>query len=61
MGPCYEVPAFDNLDVIAGQGTVGLEIFEQLPQVEILLVPVGGGGLLAGIATAARQSGKTFE
>ena len=42
---------FDNADVIAGQGTMALEILEQAPSVEAIVVPVGGGGLLAGIAT----------
>ena len=46
------VPPFESLDVIAGQGTCGLEILEQLPEVETILVPVGGGGLIAGIAAA---------
>ncbi|HEU4699107.1 MAG TPA: threonine/serine dehydratase [Gemmatimonadales bacterium] len=46
------VPPFDHPDVIAGQGTCGLEILEQLPEVETILVPVGGGGLLGGIAAA---------
>lgn len=46
------VPPFESLDVIAGQGTTGLEIIEQLPAVEEVLVPVGGGGLLAGVALA---------
>jgi threonine dehydratase len=48
------VPAFDHPLVMAGQGTVGLEILEELPDAETLLVPIGGGGLIAGIATAAR-------
>jgi threonine dehydratase len=46
------VPPFDSLEVIAGQGTCGLEIIEQYPSVETILVPVGGGGLIAGIASA---------
>lgn len=46
------VPAFDDDRVIAGQGTVGVEILEDLPGVEIVVVPVGGGGLAAGIAAA---------
>jgi len=45
---------FDHPDVIAGQGTVGLEIAEQCPQVRTIAVPVGGGGLAAGVAVAAR-------
>ncbi|MDQ6636787.1 MAG: threonine/serine dehydratase [Candidatus Dormibacteraeota bacterium] len=44
------VHAFDDPQVIAGQGTVGVEIGEQLPETDTVLVPVGGGGLLAGIA-----------
>jgi threonine dehydratase len=46
------VPPFESLDVIAGQGTCGLEILEDSPDVETILVPVGGGGLIAGIAAA---------
>jgi threonine dehydratase len=46
------VPPFESLDVIAGQGTCGLEILEDRPEVGAILVPVGGGGLLAGIASA---------
>ena len=46
------VPPYESLDVIAGQGTCGLEILEQWPQVETILVPVGGGGLIAGISAA---------
>lgn len=49
------VPPFDDLRVIAGQGTVGLEILEQLPDVANVLVPVGGGGLLAGVALAIKS------
>jgi threonine dehydratase len=50
------VPPFDHEWIIAGQGTVGLEILEQRPQVRTVLVPVGGGGLLAGVATAIKRS-----
>lgn len=46
------VHPFDDPLVVAGQGTVGLEIAEDVPQVDVVVVPVGGGGLLAGIATA---------
>ncbi len=46
------VPPYESLDVIAGQGTCGLEILEARPEVETILVPVGGGGLIAGIAAA---------
>jgi threonine dehydratase len=48
------VPAFDHSLVMAGQGTVGLEIVQDLPEVETLLVPIGGGGLIAGVATAVK-------
>jgi threonine dehydratase len=44
------VPAFDHPDIIAGQGTVGVEILEQWPDVETVLVPIGGGGLISGVA-----------
>jgi threonine dehydratase len=44
------VPAFDNPDIIAGQGTVGLEILQDWPDVEQILVPIGGGGLVSGVA-----------
>lgn len=46
------IPPYDHPDVVAGQGTVGLEIVEQRPDVAVLLSPVSGGGLLAGIAVA---------
>jgi threo-3-hydroxy-L-aspartate ammonia-lyase len=48
------IPPFDHPDVIAGQGTVGLEIADDLPQVRNVLVPVSGGGLASGVGTAIR-------
>ena len=45
---------YDDEEVITGQGTIGLEILEDLPDADYILVPVGGGGLIAGIATAAK-------
>jgi threo-3-hydroxy-L-aspartate ammonia-lyase len=48
------VPPFDHPDIIAGQGTIGLEIAEDLPTVEYVLVPVSGGGLASGIGTAIK-------
>ncbi|HEV3357842.1 MAG TPA: threonine/serine dehydratase [Pseudonocardiaceae bacterium] len=48
------IPPFDHPDVIAGQGTIGLEIAEDLPDVELVLIPVSGGGLAAGIAVAIK-------
>jgi threonine dehydratase len=47
---------FDDPAVMAGQGTIGLELLEQLPQLEAVVVPIGGGGLIAGIACAIKQS-----
>ena len=55
------IPPFDHPDVIAGQGTCGLEILEQVPAVATVLVPVGGGGLLAGIATAIKTLAPSVE
>jgi len=49
------IPPFDDAAVINGQGTLGLEILEQVPDVEEILVPAGGGGLLAGIAVAVKS------
>ena len=46
---------FDDEDVMAGQGTIGLEILEQLPDVDVILVPIGGGGLISGVAFAIKQ------
>jgi threonine dehydratase len=50
------VPPYDDETLIAGQGTVGLEILEDLPDVETVLVPVSGGGLISGIAAALKLS-----
>ena len=50
------VPPFNDEKVIAGQGTMGLEILEDLPEVETVLVPVGGGGMLSGVAAAIKLS-----
>ncbi len=49
------VHPFDDVDVIAGQGTIGLEILEQLPDVEAVIVPIGGGGLIAGLAYTIKK------
>jgi len=48
------LPPFDHADIIAGQATLGLEIVEQMPEVATLVVPLSGGGLIAGIALAAK-------
>ena len=49
------IHAFDDEAIIAGQGTVGLEILDQLPDVEAIICPVGGGGLIAGVAMAIKE------
>jgi len=46
------VDAYDDRDIVAGQGTLGMELHEQLPDVDTVVVPVGGGGLISGVATA---------
>lgn len=48
------ISPFDHADIVAGQGTAGLEVLEQAPEVETVLVPTGGGGLLAGMALAIK-------
>lgn len=50
------IHAFDDPDVAAGQGTIGLEILEQLPDVGTVVVPIGGGGLISGIAVAVKEA-----
>lgn len=49
------VHPYDDYEIIAGQGTAGLEILEQLPDVDYVIVPIGGGGLISGIATAIKS------
>jgi threonine dehydratase len=48
------VPPYNNKKIIAGQGTIGLEILEELPEVEAVFAPVGGGGLISGVAAAIK-------
>ncbi len=55
------VSAFDDPAVIAGQGSVGLELLEQIPDLEAVVTPVGGGGLASGIATALKETNPTIE
>jgi threonine dehydratase len=50
------VPPYNDEKIIAGQGTIGLEILQDLPEVELVLVPVSGGGLISGIASAIKQT-----
>jgi threonine dehydratase len=49
------IHAFDDLEIIAGQGTVGLEVIDSLPNVEVGFVPIGGGGLIAGVSVALKE------
>jgi len=51
------VPPYNDEQIIAGQGTAGIEIFEDCPDVELVLVPCGGGGLISGVASALKLSG----
>ena len=46
---------FDDIDVIAGQGTIGLEILEQIPNIDAIVAPIGGGGLISGLAFAVKK------
>jgi len=50
--------SYDDPRIIAGQGTVALEIMEQVPDVQVVVVPVGGGGLISGVAVACKASGR---
>jgi threonine dehydratase len=50
------IPPYDHHDVIAGQGTLGLEILDQVPDVDTVIVPIGGGGLIAGLASSMKQA-----
>ncbi|GIT80586.1 threonine ammonia-lyase [Leifsonia sp. LS1] len=49
------IPPFDHPDVVAGQGTLGLEILDEAPDVETIVIPIGGGGLISGVASAVKQ------
>jgi threonine dehydratase len=55
------VHPFDDEEIMAGAGTTGLEILEQVPDVQVVVVPVGGGGLIAGIAAAVKQRRPTVR
>jgi len=59
-GRIYISP-YNDLDIIAGQGTIGLEVLEDLPAFEAAIVPVGGGGLIAGIAGFLKGAGRAIE
>lgn len=55
------INGYDHPHIIAGQGTIGLEIIEQIEDIDAIIVPVGGGGLLAGIAAAAKSLRKDIK
>ena len=55
------IPPFNDEGIIAGQATVGMEIIEDLPDVGVVLVPIGGGGLISGVAAALKLSGKATK
>jgi threonine dehydratase len=55
------IDGFNDRFIISGQGTIGLEIIEQLPEVQNVIVPTGGGGLISGIAMAIKESGKNVN
>src|ERR1700723_3302806 len=52
---------FDDDEVMAGQGTIGLEVLEKLPDVEEIVVPIGGGGLIGGVACAVKRRGPMWR
>jgi threonine dehydratase len=50
------IPPFDHADVIAGQGTLGLELLEQAPELQTVIIPIGGGGLISGVASVLKRT-----
>lgn len=55
------IPPFDNYSIIEGQGTVGVEIFEDLPGVEVVIMPIGGGGLAAGVGSYLKNENPNIQ
>ena len=55
------IHAFDDPEVIAGQGSIGLELLEDLPDLDEIYIPVGGGGLVAGVAIAIKSKKRNIK
>lgn len=55
------VPPFDDLSIIAGQGTIGLELLEDLPQMDVVVTPLSGGGLLSGVALSVKSAAPSIR
>lgn len=55
------IPPYDDPLIMAGQGTVGLEVLKQVPDVDVVVVPVGGGGLISGVATAIKETNPSIQ
>lgn len=55
------IQSFDDLDIISGNGTIGLEILEEVPQVQMIICPIGGGGGISGVALSVRQIKKDIK
>jgi threonine dehydratase len=55
------IPPFDDAGIIAGQGTIGLELLEAVPEIDAVLVPVSGGGLISGVATVAKSTSRKIK
>lgn len=57
----FTILRYDDPAVIVGQGTIGLEIIEDIPDVDVVVVPVGGGGLIAGVSLAMKTLNKNIK
>ncbi|MFX1337782.1 MAG: threonine ammonia-lyase [Promethearchaeota archaeon] len=58
---CILIPAFNDLDIIKGQATIGYEILKQLPDTDYIFCPIGGGGLISGISSYCKQKNKNIK
>lgn len=55
LNPFLPIYSYDHPNILAGQGTIGLEIIDQVPEVDACIIPIGGGGLIAGAAVALKN------